>query len=107
MKYLIFILFFSANLHAELITDKQLFDELEKMDVLLFENAFNNCNLDILDSIIHEDLEFYHDKSGVQGRVEFINTMKTNICSSSVNKPIRKLAVGSVKVFRMEIETSI
>lgn len=79
--------------------DSQLFDRLAEMDSLLFERGFNQCDTTILERIVSDDLEFYHDQGGVQDKLLFLQAVKQNICSSPDRKPIRKLVRESVDVY--------
>ena len=76
-----------------------LFKELAKQDSLLFENGFNNCDLKYLDMAISDNLVFYHDKTGIQNKNDFIESIRKNICGNLSNKPIRKIDKGSLSVF--------
>lgn len=103
MKHLLFTLLLVTQ-GAFALTEKNsdLFEELQSMDALLFERAFNKCELNILDEILHPGLEFYHDQSGRQDRATFIQSTQDNICSSLDRKPLRKLLKGSLSVFEMK-----
>ena len=100
LRTYILIVFLTSftQLHAQ--------DSLEvdilKMDSLLFEGCFNNCDAELLEDIIAEDFEFYHDEGGINERADFISGFEKNICFSDDFKPIRKLQVGSTEVFPMK-----
>ena len=65
------------------------------LDTRLFE-AYNHCDLDTLGAIVAEDLEFYHDKTGLsRGRAAFVEAIKNNICG----KVHRDLVPGSLEVY--------
>jgi hypothetical protein len=67
------------------------------LDTALFD-AYNNCNLDKLGSMVSEDLEFYHDKTGLAvGRAPFIDAIKNNICG----KVHRELVSSTLEVYPM------
>jgi hypothetical protein len=76
-----------AELRQAIATlDKQLFD------------AYNTCNLDIMGAMVTDDLEFYHDKTGLDvGRQIFLDKTKNNICG----KVTRELVPGSLEVYPM------
>ena len=76
-----------------------LFLELEGLDRMLFERGFNQCDLNMLDSLVSEDFEFYHDQNGIQDKPMFMKTFRESICSSPQRKPIRKLVEGSLEIF--------
>lgn len=108
MKRLITITFINISLvlmpHTLQASNAQssLYQQLLKMDDILFEQSFNQCQMDVLDPIITDDFEFYHDVAGVQNRTEFLNAIKNNICSTPNVKPIRKLVDNSLNVFPLK-----
>ena len=64
--------------------DKQLFD------------AYNTCNIERLGMLVTDDLEFYHDKTGLAvGKQLFLDATKKNICG----KVTRELVQGSLEVY--------
>jgi hypothetical protein len=66
--------------------DKQLFD------------AYNTCNIEKLGTLVTDDLEFYHDKTGLAvGKQPFLDAIKKNICG----KVTRELVPGSLEVYPM------
>ena len=79
-----------------------LYQQLLNMDQILFEQSFNRCKQDVLEPVIAEDFEFYHDVAGVQNRAEFLKAVEKNICSTPDRKPIRKLVSNSLKVFPLK-----
>ncbi|MBP6558165.1 MAG: nuclear transport factor 2 family protein [Flavobacterium sp.] len=103
-KKLIFTLILLA---LTLITNAQeaktseLFLTLKKVDSTFFERGFNQCDLDFIDKLIHKDLMFYHDKSGIQDRKTFFENTKKYLCSDPNKKPIRKVIAESLEVFPM------
>ncbi|WP_338792869.1 nuclear transport factor 2 family protein [Bernardetia sp. Wsw4-3y2] len=73
-KYLfLFLLFFSASL-SNLLYSQNLDDNLQgkimKMDSLLFDVAFNECNLTLYKKIMSQNLEFYDDRTGLNTSIE-------------------------------------
>lgn len=74
-----------------------LFDIVANLDRQLFD-AYNTCDLKTLSNLVSEDLEFYHDKTGLAvGRETFISAIRNNIC----NKVHRTLTPGSLEVHRL------
>jgi len=64
--------------------DKQLFD------------AYNTCNIEKLGTLVTDDLEFYHDKTGLAvGKQPFLDAIKKNICGEVT----RELIQGSLEVY--------
>jgi ketosteroid isomerase-like protein len=66
--------------------DKQLFD------------AYSSCDLAALGRLTADDLEFYHDKTGLAvGKQVFLDSIKNNICG----KTQRQLLPGTTEVHRL------
>lgn len=75
--------------------DKELFDEIVKMDRKFF-NAYNNCDLETQASIYSDNIEFFHDKGGLMtSKEQILEGTKNNICG----KVTRELIEGSVEVY--------
>src|SRR5690349_3453254 len=74
---------------------KSLFDTIVAMDAA-WEDAYNNCKLDVMNEIISEDLEFYHDQGGLTtSKAKLNEALKNNICG----KVTRELKKGSLEVY--------
>ena len=75
-----------------------LFDTIAAQDKRLFD-AYNACDLNTLANMVSEDLEFYHDQTGLaRGRAAFIDAIKTNICG----KTHRELVPGSLEAYPLK-----
>ena len=75
--------------------------QIRTLDSLLFDVAFNTCDLAPLDDLISEDFEFYHDQGGITAsKADFIKSIKENICNINY-RPIRRLVDGTFRVFPM------
>jgi hypothetical protein len=75
-----------------------LFDTIAAQDTRLFD-AYNSCDLKTLGGMVSEDLEFYHDQTGLaRGRAAFIDAIKTNICG----KVHRMLVPASMEVYPLK-----
>jgi ketosteroid isomerase-like protein len=67
--------------------DKQLFD------------AYNHCDIATLGNMVADDLEFYHDKTGLsRGKATFLDAIQKNICG----KVNRHLVKESLEVYPLE-----
>jgi hypothetical protein len=54
--------------------------QVTALDTRLFD-AYNHCDLNTLGAIVSDDLEFYHDQTGLAvGRQPFLDAMQHNIC---------------------------
>ena len=73
----------------------QLFQTVKALDTQLFD-AYNHCDLTTMASMVSDDLEFYHDKTGLAvGKQVFIEAIKNNICG----KVTRELVPGTLEVY--------
>ena len=64
-----------------------------------WEDAYNNCKLNVMEEIISEDLEFYHDQGGLMTSKQKLNeALKANICG----KVTRELKKGSIEVYAIK-----
>lgn len=75
--------------------DDPLFQTISALDTKLFD-AYNHCDLDMLGAMISDNLEFYHDKTGLSvGKQVFLDAIKQNICG----KVHRTLVPGTLEVY--------
>ncbi|HUH61667.1 MAG TPA: nuclear transport factor 2 family protein, partial [Terracidiphilus sp.] len=57
-----------------------LYKTIAALDAKLFD-AYNHCDLDTMGSMVADDLEFYHDQTGLMvGKQPFLEAIKNNIC---------------------------
>ena len=79
-------------------SDAELTSAISALDTQLFD-AYNNCDIDKLGSLVTDDLEFYHDKTGLMaGKQPFLVAIKNNICG----KVTRELVKGSLEVYPLK-----
>jgi len=72
-----------------------LFQTIRALDTQLFD-AYNHCDLEKFGSLLADDLEFYHDKTGLsRGRPALVEGIKNNICG----KVTRELVPGTLEVY--------
>ena len=80
---------------------QELYDEIASLDSSFFE-AYNTCNLAKIETFFTEDLEFYHDKSGLTTtRKSAMEIMKNSLCGDPGNRVRRELVKGSLQVYPM------
>ncbi|MGZ5189428.1 MAG: nuclear transport factor 2 family protein [Flavisolibacter sp.] len=85
----------TAGLPVYVPESKELHDSIVRMDSLFFD-SYNNCKLDVFESFISEDLEFYHDRGGLStSKPGLVEAIKNNICG----KVTRELLAGSIEVY--------
>ncbi len=78
--------------------DSELYRAIAAQDAALFE-AYNRCELAKLAAFFVEDLEFYHDKSGLmRSRQSLVEAVKNNICG----KVRRELVPGTLEVYPLD-----
>lgn len=94
-----FLYSFIMNAQVEKSTD--LFKTLAAKDSILFERTFNNCEIEKLDPLIADNIEFYHDVVGIQNKEMFVNAIKNNICKNPGNMK-RNLVSESLEVFPLK-----
>src|SRR5438477_11718766 len=69
----------SADAQSVAQTDP-LFVTIQSLDTKLFD-AYNHCDLTTMGAMVSDDLEFYHDQTGLSvGKGPFLAAIKQNIC---------------------------
>jgi len=98
LQVFLFVVFAILGSAAQAQSNAQsdaLFKTVQSLDTQLFD-AYNHCDLTKLGTMVADDLEFYHDKTGLAvGKAPFIAAIKENICS----KVERRLVPGSLEVY--------
>ena len=76
-------------------SQEELMRAITALDKQLFD-AYNTCDIERLGTLVTDDLEFYHDKTGLAvGKQPFLDAIKKNICG----KVTRELVAGSLEVY--------
>lgn len=103
-KTLLFLLLLAMTVRVEAQPPqgKEAHDELLKtissLDGQVFD-AYNHCDLEKLATYFTEDLEFYHDQSGLsRGRQTMIADIKKYVCG----KARRDLVPGTLEVYPLK-----
>jgi len=104
MRMIVFLMFMAAAFGQ---SQGELFKTVSDLDTALFD-AYNSCNLEKFGALLADDLEFYHDVTGLsKGAQSTIDAVKTNICG----KVHRDLVPGTLKVYPLKgygaVETGI
>ncbi len=82
----------------EMTVSKEFYNNIVYLDSLFFD-AYNRCNIAIMDSLMSEDLEFYHDLGGFSNsKKETMDAVRKNICG----KVTRELLKGSIEVYQIK-----
>jgi uncharacterized protein DUF4440 len=75
-----------------------LFKTIQSLDTKLFD-AYNHCDLTTLGAMVSDDLEFYHDQTGLSvGKEPFLAAIKQNICG----KVQRELLSDTLEVYPLK-----
>ena len=83
----------------EIKNQAQLDQTISELDRQLFE-AYNHCDLKKFDSLLDENVEFYHDQGGVTlGHAALTESIKNNICTGDTQ---RVLVPGTLKIYYMK-----
>src|SRR5258707_5329314 len=74
-------------------SQEELTQAITALDKQLFD-AYNTCNIEKLGTLVTDDLEFYHDKTGLAvGKQGLLEAIKKNICA----KVTRQLLQGALQ----------
>lgn len=97
--FLIVLLSFCVvSMDAQSTPPDPLFRTIQALDTRLFD-AYNHCDLTTLGGMVSDDLEFYHDQTGLSvGKEPFLAAIKQNICG----KVQRELLSGTLEVYPLK-----
>jgi hypothetical protein len=93
-----------AQIKGDTEKDKKLFSQLAQKDSILFDAAFNTCNIKALESVLAPGFEFYHD-NGLQNPTTkethsvFVEGIQKNFCGSQGMKMRREIVKNTLQVF--------
>ena len=75
-----------------------LFKTIQSLDTKLFD-AYNHCDLTTIGSMVSDDLEFYHDQTGLMvGKAPFLAALQQNVCG----KVQRTLLLDTLEVYPLK-----
>src|SRR3979490_3066960 len=96
---LILLVLSSMTADAQSVTQPDpLFMTIQSLDTKLFD-AYNHCDLTTLGAMVSDDLEFYHDQTGLSvGKGPFLAAIKQNICG----KVERTLLPDTLEVYPLK-----
>ncbi len=96
----IIFLFASCTLLAQLPANSAIYKTIKENDSLLFNIGFNTCDLEMFETLIDSDFEFYHDQSGIlNSKTAFIENLSNGLCASNGFQARRELVSGSLKIY--------
>jgi len=101
--FLSVLILISANvINAQVEKSSELFKTLQENDRFLFEEGFNKCDISQFEKFISDDMEFYHDQSGIiNSKKEFMDNTRNGLCKKGFKKNDRVLVKDSLQVFAM------
>lgn len=80
-------------------TQAELEQAITALDRQLFD-AYNHCDLKQFDSLLADDVEFYHDQGGLtEGHAALTESVRRNICTGDTQ---RVLVPGTLKIYPMK-----
>lgn len=83
-------------------SSESLFQVIGELDTIVFE-AYNSCNLSDFKNYFVEDLEFYHDKTGmISSRKSMLEALEVMLCGNSKVKTRRELIEDSLMVYPLD-----
>ena len=96
---LVLLAFSSISAVAQSVAQPDpLFTIIQSLDTKLFD-AYNHCDLTTLGAMVSDDLEFYHDQTGLSvGKAPFLAAIKENICG----KVQRALLPDTLEVYPLK-----
>ncbi|MBB4659508.1 serine hydrolase [Parvularcula dongshanensis] len=94
------LILLAAAALLQTLSEADLRDQILTADNVLFERAFNACDLEALHDILLPDAEMIHDQSGMnRGREAFMRPVRENICNGGPKKPIRRRIYESTEIY--------
>lgn len=83
-------------------SSEELYQEIAQLDAIVFE-AYNTCDFVAFKEYFVEDLEFYHDRSGlVSSRKVMLEALKASLCDNDGVRIRRELIKDSLRVYPLK-----
>lgn len=80
--------------------NSDLYKTILSKDSLLFDVGFNTCDIKQFETLLSENLKFYHDKDGISDKTKFITDLKKGICNTQENRQVKRFLVKeSTEIF--------
>jgi hypothetical protein len=90
----------SAAAQSDPSASGPLYDELARMDSILFDAAFVSCDIEKTNSLFTDDIEFYHDKTGLERGQQVRESFRRLTASCPRDRGIRReLVPGTLRVY--------
>ncbi len=96
----LFTLLTFFSVFAQVDKKSDLYKTILAKDSLLFDVGFNHCNIKQFESLLSDNLKFYHDKDGISDKTKFLTDLKKGICNSQTNRHVQRFLVKeSTEIF--------
>ena len=83
-------------------SSESLYQIIAALDTTVFE-AYNSCNLSDFKNYFVEDLEFYHDKTGmISSRKTMLEALEVMLCGDAKVRTRRELIRESLQVYPLD-----
>lgn len=97
-----FFILFMSTMQAQTEKTDPLYKTIMLKDSLFFSVGYNTCNINLMENLLSEKFEFYHDKGGFENREKFIIDFKNGLCKSPETYQVRRVLVNkSTKIYSM------
>ncbi len=74
----------------------------------IFWTAYNECDIPLMNNFLADDIEFYHDKSGIENGSKNLNEgLKNGLCKTGKNHLRREAVPGTVSVFQLKDKNEV
>ncbi len=84
---------FSSISKAQTDKNSELYRTILSKDSLLFNVGFNHCEIGQFESLLSENLKFYHDKDGISDKTKFLYDLKNGLCKSPEIRKVKRILV--------------
>ncbi|MEO0470723.1 MAG: hypothetical protein AAF206_13940 [Bacteroidota bacterium] len=96
---ILIVLMGSCQLYGQLSKDSEVYQEILLQDSIMFHASFITCDIEQLRQMTTEDIEFYHDQSGMNRSQEaFLNATREGLCKLSY-KAWREMIPGTLQMW--------
>ncbi|WP_126651718.1 serine hydrolase [Chryseobacterium aureum] len=100
--FIYFSAIFFSTAHAQIKNTDPLYTTILSKDSLFFSGGYNTCNISLMESMLSNRFEFYHDKGGFEEKEKFITDFKNGLCKSPETYQLKRVLVNkSTEIYPM------
>ncbi len=97
---LFFLFFATISLSAQVDRKSDLYKTIISKDSLLFNVAFNTCDIKQFENLLSDNLKFYHDKDGISDKKKILFDLKNGLCKNPEIGQVKRFLINeSTKIF--------